>query len=130
MLMVKSCTDVRIYYLSTERHTHYRHPFADESSIDSYRIHFITSTILSEVRDIVLSTNQNYIETLALDRKVRDCAIELFGAPIGCRQASGDTLNIIIDTYDPGIGRPRGSERKQHCGYYAEFLSISSEGNE
>jgi len=58
----------------------------------SYSLHTITSTILSEVRDVVLSTNQNYRDTLALDRKLRDCAVDLFGARVGCRQLSPKAL--------------------------------------
>ncbi|KAF8531146.1 hypothetical protein JB92DRAFT_2853701 [Gautieria morchelliformis] len=58
----------------------------------SYRLHTITSTILSEIRDFVLSTKQNYKDTLALDRKLRDSAMELFGTPIGCRQVGPEVL--------------------------------------
>jgi hypothetical protein len=55
---------------------------------DRYSMHMITLTIMSEVRDLVLSTKQKYADILAMDRKLRDCAVELFGRPVGDRQAS------------------------------------------
>jgi hypothetical protein len=55
----------------------------------------ITSTILSEIRDLVLSTKPKYNDVIALDRKLRDCAVELFGGPVGGRQASYEIQELV-----------------------------------
>jgi hypothetical protein len=61
---------------------------------DHYRRQLISSTILTEIRDLVLSTKPKYMDVLALDRKLRECAVKLFGAPVGAREASNGRYEL------------------------------------
>ncbi|KIJ56442.1 hypothetical protein M422DRAFT_63270 [Sphaerobolus stellatus SS14] len=63
-----------------------------------HRARIITSTLLVEVRDLVSNLQQKYSEVLALDRKLREKAVETFGGPLGIRTISPDTYN--------GLGTP------------------------
>lgn len=65
----------------------------EQKSIHSvrHRLRTIGATILKEIRDIILGTKPTkYTDILALDRKLRECAVELFGGPVGCRKARID----------------------------------------
>ena len=82
----------------------------DPCLTDRYRIHMITSTILSDVIEVVLNTKQKYKNILMVDRKLRDCAIELFGSSVGDRDVSESPF-LILPAYVNCTGRPRNSPR-------------------
>lgn len=105
--------DGKIIHGCTSNHTPFsRQTNTDERMTGRFRMHTIVSTILSEVRDLVLNTKQKYTDILALDRKLRDCAIELFGGPVGDRQVRC----YFESTFSPANSEWRGSICAGHIG--------------
>lgn len=68
-----------------------------ESLSDRYRIELMTSTILPEIAEFVLSSSKHkYSEVILMDRKLRDCAEDVFGSPAGSLQVSHVLCRGII----------------------------------
>ena len=49
----------------------------------------MASTLLSEIRDLSANLHQKYSEVLALDKKLRDAGVPLFGDHIGNKEVRG-----------------------------------------
>ncbi|GJJ15056.1 hypothetical protein Clacol_009331 [Clathrus columnatus] len=56
-----------------------------------YRVELMSSTILPEIAEFILSSSKHkYSDVLLMDRKLRDCAVEVFGGAVGSQPSVDD----------------------------------------